>query len=68
MSDEEYDQEVDHPNDVADNEIYIDVIDDEYLTENDFEIYPDIRDIFKDSDSEPNNNTYVEVDEEEYEW
>ena len=31
VSDEEYDQEVDHPNDVVDNEIDISYIDDEYL-------------------------------------
>ena len=47
--DEESDQEVDHPNDVADNEIDIDDIDYEYLIENDFDHYPDMSDLFNDS-------------------
>ena len=66
MSEEESDQEVDHPNDVADNEIDINDIDDEYLTENDFDQYSDMSDIFNDSDSEPDDDTYVELDGEEF--
>ena len=61
--DEEFDQEVDHPNDVADNEIDIDDIDDDYLTEHDTDHYPDMTDIFNDSDSEPDDDTDVELDE-----
>ena len=64
--DEESDQEVDHPNDVPGNEIDIDDIDDEYLTENDFDDYPDMSEIFNDSDSEPDDDTDVELDEEEF--
>jgi len=64
--DEESDQEVDHPNDVPGNEIDIDDIDDEYLTENDFDHYSDMSEIFNDSDSEPDDDTDVELDEEEF--
>ena len=67
VSDEEFGHEFDHPNDVADNEIDIDDIDDEYLTENDFDQYSDMSDIFNDSDLEPDDDTYVKLDEEEYE-
>ena len=68
VSNEEFDQEVDHPNDVVDNEIGIDDIDDEYLTKNDFDNYPDISDLFNYRDLELDDETYVELDEEEYEW
>ena len=37
MSDEESDQEVNHPNDVADDFELGDDIDDEYITENDID-------------------------------
>ena len=67
VSDEESDQEVDHPNDVAGNEIDIDDIDDEYLTENNFYHYPNMSDIFNDNHSKPDDDTYVELDEEESE-
>ena len=67
MSNEESNQEVDHPNDVVDNEINIDDIDDEYLIENDFDHYPYMSDLFNDSDSEPYDDTYVELDEEDSE-
>ena len=68
VSDEEYDQEVDHPNDVADNEIDIHDIDDEYLTKNDIDHDFDMSNIFNDSDSELDDDIYVELDEEESEW
>ena len=67
VSDEESDQEVDHPNDVVDNEIDSNYIDNEYLIENDFDHYPDMSDIFNDSDSKPDDDTYVSLDEEESE-
>ena len=62
VSYEESDQEVDHPNDVAYNEIDID---DEYLIENVFYHYLDMSDIFNDNDSKLDDDTDVEVDEEE---
>ena len=64
VSDEESAKEVVHPNDVADNEIGID---DEYITKNNFDQYPDMSDLFNDSDLEPDDYTYVELDEEESE-
>ena len=67
VSNEESDQEFDHRNDVANNEIDIDDIDDEYLTEKDFDHYPDMNDLFNDSDSEPDDDTDVELYEEESE-
>ena len=67
VSNEESDQEVDHPNDVADNEIDIDDIDDEYLTKNNFDNYPDMSDLLNDRDSELDDDIDVELDEEEFE-
>ena len=64
VSDEESNQEVDHPNDVAYNEIDIDDIDDEYLTKNDFYHYPHMSYLFNDSNLEPDDDTDVELDEE----
>ena len=57
VSDEESDQEVDYPNDVAGNEIDID---DEYQTKNEFDHYPDMNDLFNDRDSEPDDDTNEE--------
>ena len=59
MSDEESNQEVNH----LDNEIDINDIDDEYLTENDIYHDPDMSDPFNDSDSKPDDDTDVELDE-----
>ena len=64
VSDEESDQEDDHPNDVADNVIVSDDIDDEYITKNDVYNDADMRDPFNDNDSGPDDDTYVDVDEE----
>ena len=63
MSDEEPDQEDDHPNDVADNDIVSDDIDYEYITENDIDDDVDMSDPFNDSDSKLEDDTYVELDE-----
>ena len=58
VSYEESNEEVDHPNDVADNEIDIDDIDDEYITKNDFDDDVDMSDPFNDRDSGPDDDTY----------
>ena len=62
MSDES-DQEVDHPNDVVDNFELSDDIDDEYITEKDFDDDVDMSDPFNNSDSGPDHDTYEEVDD-----
>ena len=66
MSDEKYDQEFDHTNDVADNFVLGDDIDDEYIIENDIDDDVDMSDPFNNSDSEPDDDIDVELDEEEY--
>ena len=69
MSDEESDQEDDHPNDVVDNDLVSDVIDDEYITKNGIDDDVDMNYPFNDSDFEPDDDTDVEsLDEEEYQW
>ena len=67
MFDEESDQGVDHPNDIGDDFELGDDIDDEYITKNYIDDHADMRDPFNDSDSEPDDDTYVELYEEESE-
>ena len=57
VSNEESDQDVDHPKDVADDFVLNDYIDDEYITENYFDDDSDMRDPFNDSGSEPDDDT-----------
>ena len=69
VSNEEFDQEVDHPNDVADDFELSDDIEDECITENEFDDDVDMSDPFNDSDFELDDDTYVEsLDEDEYQW
>ena len=63
MSDEESDQEVDHPNDVEDDFELSDDNDGEYITKNDFDDDVDMSDPFNNSDSGQDDDTHKEVDD-----
>ena len=62
VSDEEV-EEVDHPN-VGDNDLIDDI--DNYISENDIDDDVDMNEPFINIDFEPDPDTHVELDEEEY--
>ena len=64
VSDEESDQEFDHPNDVEDGVELGDDIDDEYITENNVDDDADMIDPFNNNDSGPDDDIDEEVDDE----